>query len=503
MYLDHFGLSEAPFRITPHTDFFFSGANRGATLEALLYAITHDEGIVKVTGEVGAGKTMLCRVLIERLPAGVETVYLSNPSLAREEILQAILDDLRFPTGNEQRPNQLLRTLQEHLIQVYGDGRRVVLLIYEAHAMPAETLEQIRLLSNLESNRHKLLQIALFGQQELDEQLGTALLRPLRERITHSFRLEPLVHADVGQYLMFRMRQASYKGPDLFDASALKLIAKSSQGLTRRLNILADKCLLAAYAEAEHGITRKHALAAIRDAGFAPLGTAADRRALPQQWKWFAAAGAVALAGAGVFAGMHLSSQTSPAPSAPVRTAAPAPAPSSVPSSVPASALAAAPAPAAQETSSPQQPAGTATAGTSTAALPVVAPAAPAVTSAVTSNTAEQTAAASNSAQTGVPGAAASTGATAAVVTAPQVAPAAPAAVAVAEPPRPPVERAIPDPQASYTATAVPLPPARRATPAKPLTAPRVVRATVDRTFTPSASGAETQTETRAPSRED
>ena len=185
MYLDHFGLSEPPFRITPHTDFFFSGANRGATLEALLYAITHDEGIVKVTGEVGAGKTMLCRVLIERLPAGVETVYLSNPSLAREEILQAILDDLKFSAGNEQRPNQLLRTLQEHLIQVYGDGRRVVLLIDEAHAMPAETLEQIRLLSNLESNRHKLLQIALFGQQELDEQLGTALLRPLRDGVQY------------------------------------------------------------------------------------------------------------------------------------------------------------------------------------------------------------------------------------------------------------------------------------------------------------------------------
>lgn len=492
MYLDHFGLSEAPFRITPHTDFFFSGANRGATLEALLYAITHDEGIVKVTGEVGAGKTMLCRVLIERLPAGVETVYLSNPSLAREEILQAILDDLKFSTGNEQRPNQLLRTLQEHLIQVYGDGRRVVLLIDEAHAMPAETLEQIRLLSNLESNRHKLLQIALFGQQELDEQLGTALLRPLRERITHSFRLEPLVHGDVGQYLMFRMRQASYKGPDLFDASALRLIAKSSQGLTRRLNILADKCLLAAYAEAEHGITRKHALAAIRDAGFAPLGTAADRRALPQQWKWFAAASSVALAGAGVYAGMHLSPQTSTAPSAPMRTAAPAPAPS-------ASAPAAAPAPAAQETSSPQQPAGAATAGAAAAGLPVVAPTA----LAVTSNTAEQTATASNSAQMGVPGAAASTSATAAVVTAPQVAPTAPAPVAAAEPPRPPAERAIPDPLPSYTATAVPLPPARRATPAKPPPAPRVVGATVDRPFTPSTSGAETQTEARAPSRED
>lgn len=272
MYLDHFGLLEPPFRITPHTDFFFSGANRGATLEALLYAITHDEGIVKVTGEVGSGKTMLCRVLIERLPTDVETVYLANPSLEREEILQAVLDDLKFTVPTEQKANQLLRTLQEHLISLYGAGKRVVLLIDEAHAMPPETLEQIRLLSNLESNRHKLLQIALFGQQELDDHLGTTLLRPLRERVTHSFRLEPLVHADVGQYLMFRMRQAGYKGPDLFDRNALKLIAKSSEGLTRRLNILADKCLLAAFVEGEHGITRKHAMAAIGDSGFAPLG---------------------------------------------------------------------------------------------------------------------------------------------------------------------------------------------------------------------------------------
>jgi type II secretory pathway predicted ATPase ExeA len=272
MYLDHFGLLEPPFRITPHTDFFFSGANRGATLEALLYAITHDEGIVKVTGEVGSGKTMLCRVLIERLPVDVETVYLANPSLEREEILQAVLDDLKFTAPAEQRANQLLRTLQEHLIALYGAGKRVVLLIDEAHAMPPETLEQIRLLSNLESNRHKLLQIALFGQQELDDHLGTTLLRPLRERVTHSFRLEPLVHADVGQYLMFRMRQAGYKGPDLFDRNALRLIAKSSEGLTRRLNILADKCLLAAFADGEHGITRKHARAAISDSGFAPLG---------------------------------------------------------------------------------------------------------------------------------------------------------------------------------------------------------------------------------------
>ena len=316
MYLSHFGLNEAPYRITPHTDFFFAGANRGATLEALLYAITHDEGIVKVTGEVGSGKTMLCRVLIERLPAEVETVYLANPSLARDEIVLAILDDLKLPAA-EQRPNRLLRALQDHLIELYAAGKRVVLLIDEAHAMPAETLEEIRLLSNLESNRHKLLQIALFGQQELDEHLLTPRMRPLRERVTHSFRLEPLVHADVGQYLMFRLRQAGYKGPDLFDRDALKLIAQTSEGLTRRVNILADKALLSAYMEGEHGINRKHALAAINDSEFAPLQ---KRRALAfgeSRWKragyWAGGGAAVALLlGGGMFAGALLTRSAAP-----------------------------------------------------------------------------------------------------------------------------------------------------------------------------------------------
>src|SRR5512140_822169 len=119
MYLNHFGLDEPPFRITPHTDFFFAGANRGATLEALLYAITNDEGIVKVSGEVGSGKTMLCRVLMERLPKNVATIYLANPSLAREEILFEIAEELEIETGAE-RPSRLMRTLQEHLIGVYS-----------------------------------------------------------------------------------------------------------------------------------------------------------------------------------------------------------------------------------------------------------------------------------------------------------------------------------------------------------------------------------------------
>jgi MSHA biogenesis protein MshM len=267
MYLDHFGLKEAPFRITPHTDFFFKGANRGATLEALLYAIMHDEGIVKVSGEVGSGKTMLCRVLMERLPATVETIYLANPSLSRDEILLAVGDELKLPLEKD-RQTRVIRSLQEHLLRLFAEGRRVVVLIDEAHAMPEETLEEIRLLSNLESNRHKLLQIVLFGQPELDDHLDTAELRPLKERITHSFRLEPLVRGDIDGYVDFRMRAAGYRGPKVFSSDAIRLIAHTSQGLTRRINILADKALLAAFARGTHAVTATEVRRAVRDSEF-------------------------------------------------------------------------------------------------------------------------------------------------------------------------------------------------------------------------------------------
>jgi len=267
MYLDHFGLNEPPFRITPHTDFFFGGANRGATLDALLYAISHDEGIVKVSGEVGSGKTMLCRVLMERLPANVETIYLANPSLSNDEILFAIADELKIELTND-RPSRLMRALLDHLITLYAEGRRVVVLIDEAHAMPRETLEEIRLLSNLETNRHKLLQIVLFGQPELDEHLNTPQLRQLMDRITHTFRLEPLAGNDVERYIDFRMRAAGYRGPNVFSPKAIRLIGDASGGLTRRVNILADKSLLAAFAANTHAVTVKEVRRAIRDSDF-------------------------------------------------------------------------------------------------------------------------------------------------------------------------------------------------------------------------------------------
>ena len=267
MYLDHFGLRQAPFRITPHTEFFFAGAKRGATLEALIYAITHDEGIVKVSGEVGSGKTMLCRMLLEKLPGNVETVYLANPLLSRDEILLAIAAELRLalPDGPG---NLLLNALQERLLAIYAAGRQVVVLIDEAHAMPPDALEEIRLLSNLESSQHKLLQIVLFGQPELDQRLHESAMRQLNDRITHSFRLEPLPRKDVAVYLMFRLRAAGYHGPDLFSRMAIQMISRASQGLTRRINILADKALLAAFSDGVHQVDGRQVRAAIRDASF-------------------------------------------------------------------------------------------------------------------------------------------------------------------------------------------------------------------------------------------
>jgi type II secretory pathway predicted ATPase ExeA len=327
LYLEHFGLSETPFRITPHTDFFFDGADRGATLEALIYAVLHDEGIVKVSGEVGSGKTMLCRVLMERLPAEVDTIYLATPSLARDEILHAIADelDLRF---SQERRTVALRELQEHLIRLYGAGRRVVILIDEAHVMPEDTLEQVRLLSNLESNRHKLLQIVLFAQPELDVTLAKSELRQLRDRITHSFRMRPLAAAEVAHYISFRMRAAGYRGPELFLPRAVALIARASGGLTRRINILTDKSLLAAFTENTHGITARHVRAAIADSEFAAVRK-------PRSLRAAAYAGAALAAGVAIGAALPWGlppKQAGPEPVARLAPARPVPvAPAALP----------------------------------------------------------------------------------------------------------------------------------------------------------------------------
>lgn len=269
MYYAHFGLNEAPFKITPHTDFFYAGSNRGAVLDALIYAITHGEGIVKVSGEVGSGKTMLCRMLETRLPETVETIYLANPSVSPDDILHAIAFELQLPVAEKASRLEVMRALQEHLLARHAAQRQVVIFVEEAQSMPLATLEEIRLLSNLETQHHKLLQIVLFGQPELDTNLSQPQIRQLKERITHSFDLGPFEPPAIKDYLMFRLRAAGYHGPDLFDGHIVKEIAKASKGLTRRINIIADKTLLAAFSDNTHTINRKHVQAAVADSEFA------------------------------------------------------------------------------------------------------------------------------------------------------------------------------------------------------------------------------------------
>jgi type II secretory pathway predicted ATPase ExeA/septal ring-binding cell division protein DamX len=327
MYLEHFGLTEAPFKITPHTEFFFSGASRGETLEALLYSITSGEGIVKVTGEVGAGKTMLCRVLMERLPPSVETIYLAVPSLSRDEMLATIAGDLDLETQG-MSTTKLIRALQEKLIEIHAEGRQVVALIDEAHAMPLETLEEIRLLSNLETSHFKLMQIVLFGQPELDQHLSLQNMRQLRERITHSFTLLPLPPRDIKDYVDFRLRAAGYKGPDLFTADPLRLIAEASEGLTRRINIYCDKTLLAAFAAGTHTVTPDLVRAAITDTQIVVPDTNKRRGAI-----WLATlASLIAGLVIGFLAGRAIQQETAPFSmdarnSAPIATAQPTIAP--------------------------------------------------------------------------------------------------------------------------------------------------------------------------------
>jgi type II secretory pathway predicted ATPase ExeA len=298
MYLTHFGLSQPPFRITAHTEFFFGGGNRGAILDALIYAIRQGEGIVKVSGEVGSGKTMLCRMLQERLPAEVETVYLANPSVSPDEILHAIAFEMQLSLPRDAERLEVMQALQEYLVERHAEGKQVVVFVEEAQSMPLETLEEIRLLSNLETQHYKLLQIVLFGQPELDRNLARTEIRQLKERITHSFTLKPLTASEIRDYLMFRLRAANYHGPDLFGPAVVKLIARASKGLTRRVNILADKTLLAAFAENTHTVSTKHVQAAIKDSEF-------ELAARDFPWPKLAAALALLVAGAGLGVLLH------------------------------------------------------------------------------------------------------------------------------------------------------------------------------------------------------
>ncbi|QLG88807.1 AAA family ATPase [Chitinibacter bivalviorum] len=323
MYQSYFSLHCPPFRLTPHPDFFYDGAGRGHLLQALLYAVDSGEGVIKVSGEVGAGKTMLCRMLLEKMPPKMTAIYFANPMMSEGELTQNLLLELAVPA--EISPSKsAIRRIEEALIERYGAGQQVVVVVDEAHAMPAASLEFIRLLSNLDYGHHKLLQIVLFGQPELDQQLTQPAMRPLRERISYSFELSRLEKTDVAAYLHFRLQAAGWQGPPLFDDAAVKEIALAAQGLTRRINLLADKALLASFADNARTVSREHARLAVRECAYAP---AAAFRAWPV--KPIAVLATVAAVGIvfGLWYGARTttaSAQTVVAASAPLRVNSPA-----------------------------------------------------------------------------------------------------------------------------------------------------------------------------------
>ena len=275
LYLGHFGLREAPFKITPAADFFYHGGKRGDILQALLYAVKVGEGIMMVTGEVGSGKTMMLRTMAERLPGEADLIYIANPSLSGREILFHICEELELQISDDR--HDTVRRLQNYLVERHAEGRRVVAFIDEAQAMPDESLEEIRLLSNLETSREKLLQIILFGQPELDDKLSRQNMRQLRERITVAFKLDPLSRADVREYIATRLRAAGYEGGPLFSDEACGVIYGISQGLSRRINVLADKAMLSAYERGALAVSAADAKRAADDVRFSKMQYRSER----------------------------------------------------------------------------------------------------------------------------------------------------------------------------------------------------------------------------------
>ena len=268
MYLEHYGLDRPPFKITPDTSMFYEGSKRGAALEALIYAINSGEGIIKVVGEVGSGKTMLCRMLEVRLSGIVDVVYIANPSLSPDNILHVIAHELHLDVTTVESKLDVMQKLQAYLLKKHANNRQVVVFVEEAQSMPVETLEEVRLLSNLETDQHKLLQMVLFGQPELDDKLAQPQIRQLKERITHSFYLDPFPPEDTLDYLNFRLRSVGYRGPRLFNQRTASAVEKFSNGLSRRINIIADKALMASFSEGSHEVKTSHVATAARDSDF-------------------------------------------------------------------------------------------------------------------------------------------------------------------------------------------------------------------------------------------
>lgn len=269
MYTAHFGLRELPFGITPDTTFFFACTNYQEALNTLLVAARNGEGFIKITGEVGVGKTLLCRKFMATLDKDFVTAYVPNPFLEPRTLMLALAEELEIPQERDVDQHQLLKSINHRLLVLAREGKRVILCLDEAQAMPLETLEALRLLTNLETEKRKLLQIVMFGQPELDRKLHLEAIRQLSQRITFHYHIGPLNKEDMEFYVSHRLSVAGYSGGRLFNRGAVKQLFAASGGIPRLVNILAHKALMLTYGEGKQQVAARHVKAAANDTGSA------------------------------------------------------------------------------------------------------------------------------------------------------------------------------------------------------------------------------------------
>ncbi len=265
MYESYFGLRELPFSLTPNTHFYLNSQTHQQALELLLVALKNREGFIKITGEVGTGKTLICRKLLNSIGSEYVTAYIPNPSLTPESLYLAVAEELDVDVELALGGHHVLKQINIKLIELASQNKRVALVIDEAQAMPEETIEALRLLSNLETESAKLLQVVLFGQPELNVLLSRPSLRQLQQRITFQQNILSLDKHSVQQYVAHRMSLAGYNGPALFDRRAVTLLYKSSGGIPRLINILCHKALMSAFGQGDRVVNRKHIKMAIKD----------------------------------------------------------------------------------------------------------------------------------------------------------------------------------------------------------------------------------------------
>ena len=285
MYQGHFGLSEAPFGITPDTSYFFTSAHSQQALNTLLVAVRSGEGFIKITGEVGTGKTLLCRKFMATLGEDFVTAYIPNPYLEPRTLMLALADELELTLPRDVDQHQLLKSITFRLMELAAQDKQVILLLDEAQAIALESLEALRLPTNLETEKRKLLQIVLFGQPELNKHLEMESIRQLAQRITFHYHMGALSRDDLEYYLAHRLRVAGFSGARLFSRGAVSRLYAASGGIPRLVNILAHKALLLAYGEGRHQVERRHVGLAVKD-------TAASH-----WWWWPWLAGAAGLIG--------------------------------------------------------------------------------------------------------------------------------------------------------------------------------------------------------------